>query len=99
MLFYDDDHRSVIVVAVAQCVLAVCQLIEVVFAPIPPVDVVKAFQIQDIFECLEDVGSFRTEVAAGEEVEECHRQFLAMAPLEVIDFVQARSAACFDLKE
>ena len=99
MLFNDDDHRPVVIVAVAEGFLAVLQFVEVVFAPVPAVDKVEAVEVQDIRECLKDVGPFRAEVSAGKQVEEGHRQFLPIAPLEVIHAVEAGTAASFDLQE
>ena len=42
VLFDDDDHRSVVIVAVAECLLAVLQFVEVIFAPVTAVDEVEA---------------------------------------------------------
>lgn len=37
------------------------------------------------------------EVAAGKEMQECHRQAFAIAPLEVIDLVESSATAALDL--
>lgn len=42
MLFDDDDHRPVVIVAMAEGFLAVLQLVEIVLAPVLTVDEVKA---------------------------------------------------------
>ena len=99
MLFNDDDHRPVVVVAVAEGFLAVIQLVEVVFAPISAANRVEAVEVQDIRECLKDVVSIRAEVSAGKHVEEGHRQFFSIAPLKVVHAVEAGTSAPFDLQE
>ena len=100
VLFDDDDHRAVVVVAVAEGFLAVFQLFEIVYAPVHGVDIDQTVHVlYYIFERLKEVRTFRTEVAAGQDMEEGHRQHFAIAPLEVIYFVQTRSAAPFNLKE
>jgi len=65
VLFDDDHHRPVVVVAMAEGFLAVLQLIEVVLAPVPAVDEVETVQFEDVGEEREDVRPVRTEVSTG----------------------------------
>ena len=65
VLFDDDHHRPIVVVAVAERFLAVLQLVEVVLAPVPAVDEVEAVEVEDLREEREDVRPVRTEVSAG----------------------------------
>ena len=99
MLFDDDDHRPVVIVAMAESSLAVLQLVEVVLAPVLAVDNVEAVEVQNVRECHKNISPFRAEVSAGVQVEEGHRQFLAIAPLEVVHTVETGTTAPFDLQE
>lgn len=65
VLFDDDHHRPVVVVAMAEGFLAILQLVEVVLAPVPAVDEIEAVEVEDLREEPEDVYPVRTEVSAG----------------------------------
>lgn len=92
----DDHHRTIVVVAMAEGLLAIVQLVEVVDAPIA-LEVIKAIEFHSLCAELEDVFLLWLEVAAGKEMQEGHWQTFAIAPLEVIDFVEASATAALDL--
>jgi len=84
---------------VAEGFLTVLQVVEIVFAPVEAVDEVESVQICEAVSVeLEDVRLFWLEISTREEMEECHRDVFVIAPLEVINAVQACSAATLDLQ-
>ena len=92
----NDYHRTIVIVAMAECLLVIVQLIEVVYVPIA-FEVIKAVESHSLCAELKDVLLLMLEVAAGEEVQEGHWQTLAIAPLEVIYFVEAGATSTLDL--
>ena len=91
-----NHHRAVIVVAMGESFLTVFQVVEIVDAPVA-LEVIKSVDLHGLCAELEDVLLLRLEVAAGKEMQEDHWHAFAIAPLEVIDFVEASSAVAFDL--
>ena len=92
-IFGDDDHhRAIVVIAMAQNVLTLVQLVEVVFVPVP-FNHIKTVQIETSREEFEDVRFLGLEIPAGEEAQERHRQILAIAPLQVIHAIQTGATA------
>lgn len=98
-IFGDDDHHgAIVVVAMAEGFLTLVQLVEIVFVPIP-FNHVKTVQVEALREELEDVCLLGFEITAGEESQKRHRQVFAIAPLEVVDSVQASATAALDLQK
>lgn len=67
----DDHHRTIVVVAMAEGLLAIFQLVEIVDAPIA-LEVIKSVEFHSLCAELEDVLILRFEVAAGKEMKEDH---------------------------
>ena len=98
-IFLDyDDHCSIVVVSVAQCTLAVHELVEVVTSPLL-FYVYDAIHLEDRGKEFKNVHRASSEVLTGKEVEKGHRHIFVITPLEVVHAVQACTAESFDLQE